>query len=158
MRGLAFLLAASLLGAQAPAFRPGTLAWLQGRWVGEAGEERYEEFWSFQGQSLLGVSRTLKEGRSSFTELFTLEPEGDQWVLRLRMFGEGITQALKGRDEPLRLRLAEADARHVRYEGLGPEAGTTVSYWLEGDTLHAAVDKVKNGKPWREAYAFHRAP
>lgn len=155
-----FILPALLL--QAPAPKPldiQPLAWLQGRWIGQNGNERYEEHWSLLGQSLVGLSRTMEKDRSSFFELFNLEREGkaDRWILRIRMFGPGLDKALRGADEPLRLSLVEADASHMRFEGIGPEAGTSLIYRTDGpDKIVAELSKTKNGKPWKESYHFIR--
>lgn len=153
MRLLPLFLPPVLL-AQAP--QPLALAslhWLQGRWTGERGAERFEEHWSLQGQSLLGVARTLEKGRTTFVELFVLEPAEEGLVLRIRMFGPALDQALRGKDTPLRLVAVEMDASHVLFEGVGPEAGTKVLYRLEGPgRLLAEISKTRNGKPWKETF------
>lgn len=156
-----FILPALALQMPAPEaldIRP--LAWLQGRWVGANGTEHYEEHWSLQGQSLVGLSRTMEKDRSIFFELFNLEREGEhgKWVLRIRMFGPALDKALRGSDEPLRLNLVEADASHMRFEGAGTEAGTSLVYRTDGPgKIVAELSKSKNGKPWKETYHFMRA-
>ncbi len=145
--------------AQAPAPDLQALAWLSGRWMGREGTESFEEQWSLQGESLLGVARTLEKGRSTFVELFALERSGEDWVLRVRMFGPALDRALRGKEEPLRLRLVEVDARHFRCEGLGPDRGTVLTYTLEApDRILAQLSKTREGQPVVEAYRFTRVP
>jgi hypothetical protein len=157
MRILLPLLLAGQVMAQAPQPELKTLSWLSGRWVGAEGPERFEEAWSLEGQSLLGVARTLKGDRSTFVELFMLEADGADLVLRLRMFGPALDRALRGKEEPLRLKLVAADATHFQCEGLGPEVGTTLTYRLEApDRLRATLTKVKEGRTFTQTYAFTR--
>jgi hypothetical protein len=158
MRTLLPLLVATQVVAQTPQPDFRALGWLSGRWIGSEGAERFEEHWSLEGQSLLGVGRTLKGDRTTFVELFILEADGADLVLRLRMFGPALDRALRGKDEPLRLKLTEADATHFQCEGLGPEAGTTLVYRLAGpDRLEARLSKVKDGRTFTQAYTFTRA-
>lgn len=148
------LLLPTLLVAQTPqSMALSDLRWLQGRWTGERGPERFEEQWSLQGQSLLGVARTLEKDQTTFVELFMLESGEEGWVLRIRMFGPALDKALRGKDTPLRLVAVEMDASHVLFEGMGPETGTRVLYRLEGPgRLLAEISKTKNGKPWKETF------
>ena len=157
MRILLSALTAAQLMAQAPPPDLQPLVWLSGRWLGAEGPERFEEHWSLEGSSLLGVARTLKAGRTTFVEIFALEPDGNDLVLRIRMFGPALDRALRGKEEPLRLKLTEADATHFTCEGIGPEAGTTLVYRLEGpDRLRARLTKVKDGRTFSQEYAFTR--
>ncbi len=136
-----------------------SLAWLQGRWIATKGAETVEEQWSLQGTSLLGVSRTLVGGQSRGVELLMLEKQGPDLVLRLRMFGPALDKAGRGKEEPLRLKLVEADATHFRCEGIGPEAGTVLIYERKGaDGLQAHISKTREGKVvWEERFSFQRA-
>lgn len=154
-----------LLALQAPALPrpapdPQALVWIQGRWTERRNDQLIEEHWSLAGQSLLGVSRTLAGVRSRTFELFTLERDGEDWVMRLRMFGPALDKATRGKDEPLRLKLVEADARHFRCEGVGSETGTTLVYELESPgRLNARITKTRDGKVvWQERYRFTREP
>ncbi|MBI3132122.1 MAG: hypothetical protein HYZ13_12435 [Acidobacteria bacterium] len=157
MRTVQVCVVASALVAQAPAPELKSLAWLQGRWTGAEGPERFEEHWSLQGQSLMGSARTLVGDTTSFIELFILEREGADFVLRIRMFGPALDSALKGKDAPLRLKLTEADSTHFKCEGLGPETGTTLIYRLEApDRIHASLSKAKDGRVSTRSYAFTR--
>lgn len=136
------------------------LDWMQGLWLCQSDQGWTEELWSLKGRSLLGVSRSMKDHVSSSFELFLLEPDQGDWVLRLRMFGPGLDKALRGKDEPLRLKLVEADRAHFKCEGLGPEMGTTLVYTLQSpNTLHARISKAKDGKVvWSEDYYFRKVP
>lgn len=150
---------APILLAQSPApLELSSLAWLQGRWMATKGPQTVEEQWSLQGQSLLGVSRTLAGGQSRGVELLMLEEQGAELVLRLRMFGPALDKAGRGRDEPLRLKLVAADATHFRCEGIGSEEGTVLVYTRKGtDGLEAHISKTREGKVvWEDRFAFQR--
>jgi len=134
------------------------LAWLQGRWQAQKGPQVVEEQWSLQGASLLGVSWTLAAGQSRSFEMLLLEKQGDDWVLRLRMFGPALDKATRGKEEPLRLKLVAADATHFRCEGLGPEEGTTLIYERTGpDKMQARIAKTRDGRVlWSESFDFKK--
>ena len=136
------------------------LGWMQGRWLSQSGQGWTEEQWSLQGRSLLGVSRSMHGHASTSLELLLLEPDQGDWILRLRMFGPGLDKALRAKDEPLRLKLVEADRAHFKCEGLGPETGTTLVYTLKSpDTLHARISKTRDGKViWSEEFLFRKVP
>ncbi len=152
------MLPAHALQAEAPV-DVRALAWMQGRWLGEHGKATFEEQWSLQGQSLLGIARTMEGDRSTFFELFALEKDGEDWVLRLRMFGPALDKALRGKEEPLRLKLVEADAKHFRCEGQDGDAGTVLVYKIAAPgRLEAHLTKTREGKVvHQEDYSFKKA-
>ncbi len=134
------------------------LSWLNGRWQAQADGVEIEELWSLQGLSLLGISRSLKLGRSQQLELLLLEPAEHGWQWRLRFFGPAAEQAQRGKDEPLRLQLISADAQHFLAEGIGKESGTQLSYRLIAkDKIEAELIKRKDGQiVLREQYLFRK--
>jgi Domain of unknown function (DUF6265) len=149
--------------AQVPAPKPFTLAdlaWMHGDWQGQKGKEHFDEHWHLQGDSMLGVSRTSEAGRSTFFELFVLEATEKDLILRLRMFGPAGERAVRGQNEPLRLKVVELDKEHVVFEGLGKDQGTQVRYQRMGtDGLEAEILKHDApGKVWRQSYSFKRIP
>lgn len=155
-----FVLALPVVMAQPPTAPDlSSLAWLQGRWLATKGAETVEEQWSLQGASLLGLSRTLAAGLSQGVELMLLEKQGNDLVLRLRMFGPALDKAGRGKEEPLRLRLVAADATHFRCEGMGPEEGTVLVYTRKGvEGLEAHISKTREGRVvWEDRFVFQRA-
>ena len=132
------------------------LTWIQGRWISRNAKQIVEEQWSLQGQSLLGVSRTMEAEKSKALEILMLEKKDDDWIMRLRFFGPAIDKASRGKDEPLRLKLVEADHTHFTCIGIGAEEGTTLTYTLKNaQILHAKITKMHDGKiVWGEEFEF----
>ena len=130
---LAILLCLGMLPAPyASALSPSDLSqlsWLQGQWQAQAGDSQIDESWSLQGNSLLGVSRSLQQGLSTEIELMVLEPWEQTYQMRLRFFSAAAEKALRGKDQPLRLELISADQQHFvcsQFTGKALELGERV--------------------------------
>lgn len=135
------------------------LRWMTGNWQANNTKQNIDEHWSLQGDSLLGISRTLEGNNSKAFELLLIETQGEDLIVRLRFFGPAIDKATRGKDEPLRLKVIQADAQHLICEGIGNEVGTTLSYTkLSAERMQAQIRKVRDGNiVWQEDYAFQRA-
>lgn len=134
------------------------LTWLLGSWTAITGKQIIDEHWALQKQSLMGVSRTTEAEKSKAVELLFIEKQDEDWILRLRFFGPAIDRATRGKDEPLRLKVMQADAEQLRCEGIGSETGTTLTYTkLSVHSMRAEIRKVREGKlVWSETYQFQR--
>ncbi|MFZ6819346.1 DUF6265 family protein [Undibacterium sp. Ji22W] len=132
------------------------LRWMSGDWQATNAKQIIDEHWSLQGNSLLGISRTLEGNVSKAFELLLIETQGEDLIVRLRFFGPAIEKATRGKDEPLRLKVILADAQQLICEGVGNEIGTTLSYTkLSGDRMQAQIRKVRDGNiVWQEDYVF----
>jgi hypothetical protein len=135
------------------------LTWLHGSWSASNEKQTIDEHWSLQGESLLGISRTMEAGKSRAFELLLIEKQGDDFILRLRFFGPAIDKATRGKEEPLRLKVVQADELGLRCEGIDSETGTTLLYTkLSANTMQAQISKVREGKlVWQETYQFRRS-
>lgn len=141
------------------------LRWMTGSWHAlianntNNAKQNIDEHWSLQGNSLLGISRTMEGNSSKTFELLLIETQGDDLIVRLRFFGPSIEKATRGKDEPLRLKVVQADAQQLICEGIGNEIGTTLTYIkLSADSMQAQIRKVRDGHiVWQEEYAFQRA-
>lgn len=134
------------------------LRWILGSWHAKNAKQSTDEHWSLQGDSLLGISRTTEENKSKAFELLLIEKLGDDLILRLRFFGPAIDKATRGKEEPLRLKVVQADAQQLVCEGIGGETGTTLTYTkLSANSMQAQIRKVRDGAVvWQESYAFNR--
>ena len=67
------------------------LAWMAGRWVGEHGADRIEEWWSeaYAGM-MLGMFRWHHGDKPRFYELLSVEPEDGHLVFRIKHFAPGM--------------------------------------------------------------------
>lgn len=135
------------------------LRWMTGSWHANNAKQNIDEHWSLQGDSLLGISRTLEGNNSKAFELLLIEAQGEDLILRLRFFGPAIEKATRGKDEPLRLKVIQADAQQLICEGIGNEVGTRLSYTkINAESMQAQIRKTRDGSiVWQEEYAFQRA-
>lgn len=120
------------------------LAWLAGCWEGRQGQASLEEIWSKPaGGSMLGMGRTVKDGKTTSFEymqfreengslVFLPQPGGGERTsfLLKDFFGEKLTFENKEHDFPQR----------VIYERKGP------------GSLLAAIEGTYQGKESREEY------
>lgn len=68
---------------------PNDLNWLTGNWQSTSQQGTFEERWSpLMQHNMLGSSRFVnKQGSATFFELMTIEPNQEQWDMRLMHFG-----------------------------------------------------------------------
>lgn len=153
-------LATTVIAGEKTSINLQDLRWMTGSWHTSNGQQNVDEHWSLQGESLVGISRTLENNKSKVVELLLIEKQGEDWLLRLRFFGPAIDKATRGKDEPLRLKVIHADAQQLMCEGIGNEIGTTLSYTRIGNQkMQAKISKMRGETlVWQEEYAFERAP
>lgn len=132
-------------------------SFLTGRWSGEAGGARIEEWWMGpDGGALLGMFRVVADGKPVLYEILVLDarPEGPR--LLLKHFGPDLAgREAQGAAEPWRL--VSLEGKKAVFEQ--PGTGTTLSYERPSpDRLVAVLTKTKDGKTRREEYAYGRVP
>ncbi len=121
------------------------LDWMAGRWVGESDGVRIEEVWlEPAGNSMLALSRAVADGR-------LLEFE----FLRLVADESGITYLASpaGLCPPTPFALVELGFRRAVFANADHDFPQKITYWREGDTLHARVEGVEDGEP--SAFELH---
>ena len=70
---------------------PAALSWLTGSWRGRNGPDSVEEHWSpFEGDSLMGMFRWVRDGKVLFYELVAIESEGELVRMRIKHFDPGL--------------------------------------------------------------------
>ncbi len=96
-----FLSLLTLLAAAAPAQEKPAIAafsFLSGCWAGEASGEHFEETWMKPaGGTLLGVSRTIAQGKTVFTEYMQIATNKDGvpvYIVQLRLAAKTTTFTL----------------------------------------------------------------
>ena len=114
------------------------LKFMTGCWVFEADGRRVEEHWlAPAGGSLLGVSRTVKGGK-------TVEYE----FLQIRDLPEGLTYIAKPSSQPeAKFVVSSKTADEVVFENPTHDFPQRIRYRLQGDTLRARIEGNLNGKP-----------
>lgn len=155
-------LATSLLFAQQPktlSLKPGErggpariedVAWLAGYWKGEGLGGVSEEFWTPpSGESMTGLFRLVKDGKTVFQEIFIIVEEGDTLILKLKHFNPDLTgweEKEKTIDFPL-VRVAPDEAF---FDGLTYRK-------LQNDELQIFLKlRMKNGEIKEEEFRFTR--
>ena len=143
------LLAAALLfpcsQAQASA---DAFDWLAGQWCGGEGTERVEEHWLAPANGdLLGVSRTLKNGRMASFE----------FLLIAKIAGVPTYLAQPGGRQPTAFPRSAGGEDWVRFENLAHDFPTRIEYRRTGDALQARISGIGgDGKEITIAFDFVR--
>jgi hypothetical protein len=139
----------SLMGGESQAAPDAPLDWLAGQWCGGEGSERVEEHWMSPAKNgeLLGLSRTLKDGRmASFEFLRIADIDGVPTYL-----------AQPGGRPPTAFKRTDGGERWVRFENPAHDFPTRIEYRREGETLQAQVGgKGRDGKEMRFTLDFVR--
>lgn len=127
----------ALMVALAMAVPAAELDWIAGHWrseaIGKNGAARVvEEFWTDgAGGALLGVSRTVGEGRLRGFEFMRIADDGD---------GTAFFGAPEGAP-PVRFPLVAAGAGRAEFVNPDHDFPQRISYRREGDTLTATISK-----------------
>jgi uncharacterized protein DUF6265 len=97
------------------------LAWIAGRWVGENGDDRIEEWWSdpYAG-TMVGMFRWHQAAQPRFYEILTMEPDGDRVVFRIKHFGPGLV-GWEEKDDAVTLDLVSSREREAIFLKRGEE-------------------------------------
>ncbi len=129
------------------------LAWLAGTWVDATAEEHSEEHWSRPlGGMMLGVNRTVRQGRTEHFEFIRIERRADGIVYVASPVGQptaefalvstgpdahtAVFENLERDEFPQRIRYRRVgDKLHARVEGPGEQA----SEWTWTSSLGAAA-------------------
>jgi hypothetical protein len=121
-----------------PAATTTDFKFMTGCWAFEMDGRRVEEHWlAPAGGSLLGVSRTVKGGK-------TVEFE----FLQIRDLPEGVTYIAKPSNQPeAKFVLSSKTADEVVFENPGHDFPQRIRYRLAGDSLRARIEGTINGKP-----------
>jgi uncharacterized protein YndB with AHSA1/START domain len=126
-----------------------SLKWLEGTWS-DGGNN--EEQWRWTDHGLFGAYRALKDGKPAFYEMVTIEPEGPETVLLMRMFGRGLGAFAITEKAPLRWLLESSDDDTATFVTDDAEK-TQLIYTRKKDKLDVVLDRGAKGK---ETFAYAR--
>lgn len=124
------------------------LAFMAGNWGGPAGGADVEEVWlAPRGGIMLGLGRTVKDGKAVDFEFMRIEEQGGTLVYLASPGGKPATP----------FPLAALDATSAAFES-ALEFPRRVSYRKNPDgTLTARIEGVRNGKPAAREWTWKRA-
>jgi Domain of unknown function (DUF6265) len=133
---------------QTPSTSAGPLAptaFLEGAWLSEDGET--EEHWiTPRGGTMLGVNRTVIDGRTVHHEFILIQAEDGEVVYRA--FPQGQPPASFALERHGEGEAVFANPRH--------DFPQRIHYRLVGDTLEAEVSGVEAGEPRQASWRFRR--
>lgn len=138
--------------APAPAAGPGieTVRWLAGCWSRTDAEAGSGEQWTAPGgATMLGVSRTVREGRTVEYEFVLIRPAAD---------GTLVYHAHPSGQAGAEFRLASAADREVVFENPAHDFPQRIGYRLEADqvTLTAWIEGMHDGTSRRMLFPMRR--
>lgn len=159
---LAFSLLALWFG---PAARAGEshgvsgLAWMAGRWRGEADSTRLEEHWSTPaGDCMMGMFRAVRSGHVRAYEFMSLEQDMGGVLLRIKRYDPGLV-GKEEREKSLLFRLARSSGKEAVFEYEGPESPKRLTYRRAGrDSMYVRLERVQMGEHRVMDFRFVRVP
>ena len=127
-----------------------SLTWLAGAWQLANGNRLVEEHWTMpSANSLLGMSRTTRDGRTIAFEFLRIEQ---------RDGGDVFYVAQPGGRPPTDFKLARSTDNELVFEGDGKDKVKRITYRKQGPNgLYALVEGEEGGKPFKSEYRYTRA-
>ena len=149
--GLAALLALTIAAQNSSAQGASGIqraAWLQGCWELVSPTRSLEESWTAaRGGSMIGVSRTIRNGKTTAYEMIVLREEGTRLAYEAHPSGQSAATFLS-------TRISESE---LVFENPDHDFPQEVGYHLEGETLVAWIRGVQNGSEQRIEFPYTRA-
>jgi hypothetical protein len=123
------------------------IAWLQGCWSLTAGGRTVEEHWmSPRGGAMLGISRTVQDGRLVEYEFLIIRERGDALVYEARPSGQSPAEFVAPR----------IDADSVVFENAQHDFPQRVGYRPRGSGIDAWIEGTVGGQRRRVDFPYER--
>ncbi|MFP2906960.1 DUF6265 family protein [Pyxidicoccus sp. 3LFB2] len=135
-------------GARACGTSIADVAWMEGRWQGPSGSGAVDEHWSHAaGDSMLGMSRFISNGRTAFFEYLRMEARPD-----------GLYYIAHPKARPgVEFKLVRCSEREVLFENPENDHPKRIFYrWESTDRLTARIEGDEGGKPVAEDFFYTR--
>ncbi len=125
------------------------LGWLTGSWASDADGVQSEEHWTHASAgTMFGVNRSMRDGKTVFFEYLRIESRGD---------GVYYVAAPLGQHPPVEFRMVSSGDAKAVFENPQHDFPQRITYWLEGDTLHATAEGQSRGTLRSEVFQWQRA-
>jgi hypothetical protein len=126
------------------------LSWLSGCWEGRVGEAVVEEIWSKPaGASLLGLSRTVKNGRTQSFEFMQIREDVGNLVYLAQPQGRpAVSFAFNSKDV--------SKPSLTTFENPTHDFPQRITYEQKGNMLLASIEGTIKGKPERQEFLMRR--
>ena len=123
-------------------------AWLQGCWELTTTGRSVEESWTgVKGGTMIGVSRTIQDGKTTAYEMIVMREEGDRLAYEAHPSGQESATFLS-------TRISESE---LVFENPAHDFPQEVGYRRAGDALLAWIRGTRDGKDRRIEFAYTRA-
>ena len=123
-------------------------AWLQGCWELVSPTRTVEEFWmTAKGGSMIGISRTIRDGKTTEYEMVVLREERERLAYEAHPSGQTPATFLSTR----------ITGSELVFENPAHDFPQEVGYRLEGDGLVAWIRGTQNGNDRRIEFPYKRA-
>jgi uncharacterized protein DUF6265 len=125
------------------------LAWIAGCWEGQMGAGKTQEHWMRpEGDSMLGMSRTVVNGKTPFFEFLQIKREGEDLYYVARPQGK----------EPTSFKLVKLNDGEAVFENPQHDFPQRIVYAKQIDgTLLATIEGQEKGKSKRVDFSMRRA-
>lgn len=125
------------------------LTWLTGSWTSTTDNVRSEEHWTQAAAgTMFGINRTMRDGKTVFFEYLRIE---------VRDTGVFYLASPAGRNPPTEFRMVSCENHKAAFENPEHDFPTRITYWLDGDTLHATAEGTIRGTMRSEVFQWQRA-
>ena len=124
------------------------LSWMAGCWEGKMGAGKTQEQWMRpEGNSMLGMSRTVVGGKTPFFEFLQIKLDGQDVFYIARPQGK----------EPTPFKLVKLNDSAAVFENLQHDFPQRIAYQRQIDgSLLAAIEGEEKGKPKRVEFPMQR--
>jgi hypothetical protein len=124
-----------------------TLAWIAGYWSGSDRSLEMEEVWMApKGNTMLGLHRDVKAGRTVSFEFLRIEATAD-----------GITYWASPRGKTATpFKLTDSRADYAAFENPQHDFPKKITYWIADGALHAKIEGPMNGKTVSEEWVWKK--
>ena len=123
-------------------------AWLQGCWELTASGRSVEESWTAaKGGSMIGVSRTIRDGKTTAYEMIVMREEGDRLAY----------EAYPSNQEPATFLSTRVSESELVFENPEHDFPQEVGYRRTGESLVAWIRGMQDGKDRRIEFSYTRA-
>lgn len=126
----------------------GRVAWLQGCWEAVSQDRIIEEHWTApRGESMMGVSRTLRDGALADYELMVLREEGDGLVFEAHPSGLSMVA----------FAATTIGEQSVVFENPQHDFPQRIGYERQGERLLSWIEGTQNAEVTRFEFPYRRA-
>jgi hypothetical protein len=114
------------------------LGWLAGSWSGRDGPDDHEEHWTApKGGTMVGMHRTVRDGRMVEFEFFRIEAQNGKLVYLSQPGGQSPATPFT---------LASVSVERVVFDNPAHDFPQRLIYWKDGNALRARIEGTMQGK------------